>query len=161
MVLSYLESIEDPYQYGDNYGDLVEYMKMLLKGEEDYVPEGKKYTLSWMQKNEDGEWETESKLVNWEDVREMDPVDILRSGLLGEATHVKDMRLTESSTRDSWVGHATKDQKGKRVPHPKFIEWVKENAVRPEVTDDGEIIVDKETFEETGSWGLLKQEKPF
>lgn len=161
MVLSYLESIEDPYQYGDNYGDLVEYLKMLIEGEEEYVPEENKFTLSWMQKNKDGEWEEKSKLVNWEDIRGMDTVDILQSGLLGEATHVKDMRLTESPTRDSWVGHATKDQKGKRVPHPKFIEWVKENAVRPEVTDDGKIIVDKETFEETGSWGYSNKKNPF
>src|SRR5699024_11804359 len=93
MVLSYLESIEDPYQYGDNYGDLVEYLKMLIEGEEEYVSEENKFTLSWMQKNKDGEWEEKSKLVNWEDIRGMDTVDILQSGLLGEATHVKDMRL--------------------------------------------------------------------
>lgn len=106
MVLSYLESIEDPYQYGDNYGDLVEYLKMLIEGEEEYVPE------------EDGR------------VGKRDSFE----------KHLKDS--------DYWK-------------YPKFIEWVKENAVRPEVTDDGKIIVDKEAFEETGSWGYSNKKNPF
>ena len=147
MVLSYLESIEDPYQYGDNYGDLVEYMKMLLKGEEDYIPE------------EDGRIGSE-KWLN----------DIKKNAVMREDTGERDFWENRLKDSEFWrypkfggdgVSHTAKDQKGKRSPHPKFIEWVKENAVRPEVTDDGRIIADKETFKETGSWGYSNKKNPF
>lgn len=173
MVLSYLESIEDPYQYGDNYGDLVEYLKMLIEGEEEYVPEENKFTLSWMQKDE---------LVNWEDIRGTDIVDILQSGLLGEANHVNDMRLTESHTGDSWIydskhKYFTKENKSTKWSSnekdffekhskdifnfsPQTLKWIEDNAVEPERTKHGIIIegsFDREDFlseEDQAIWGL-------
>lgn len=146
MVLSYLESIEDPYQYGNDYGDLVEYLKMLLKGEEDYVPE------------EDGRIGSE-KWLN----------DIKKRAVMREATGERDFWEKHLKDSDFWkypkfggdgVGHAAKDQKGKRAYinsspfnfSPHTLKWIEENAVEPERTEYGVIIedaVDKEDI-----WGL-------